>query len=50
MVIMLISFNGTFLFFVRLFDPLMRSFIINLLLFNREFIAKYKENLIKEKI
>ena len=48
-VIMLISFNGTFLFFVRLFDPLMRSFIINLLLFNREFIAKYKENLIKEK-
>ena len=49
MVIMLISFNGTFLFFVRLFDPLMRSFIINLLLFNREFIAKYKENLIKEK-
>jgi len=48
-VIMLISFNGTFLFFVRLFDPLMRNFIINLLLFNREFIAKYKENLIKEK-
>ena len=46
---MLISFNGTFLFFVRLFDPLMRNFIINLLLFNREFIAKYKENLIKEK-
>ena len=49
MVIMLISFNGTFLFFVRLFDPLMRSFIINLLLFNREFISKYKENLLKEK-
>ena len=48
-VIMLISFNGTFLFFVRLFDPLMRSFIISLLLFNREFIARYKENLIKEK-
>ena len=49
MVIMLISFNGSFLFIVRLFDQLMRSFIINLLLFNREFISKYKENLLKEK-
>ena len=49
MVIMLISFNGSFLFIVRLFDQLMRSFIINLLLFNREFISKYEENLLKEK-
>ena len=48
-VIMLISFNGTFLFFVRLFDPLMRNFIFNLFLFNREFIKKYKEHLLKEK-
>ena len=48
-VIMLISFNGTFLFFVRLFDPLMRNFILNLFLFNREFITKYKEHLLKEK-
>ena len=48
-VIMLISFNGTFLFFVRLFDPLMRNFIINLVLFNREFIKNYEENLLKEK-
>ena len=48
-VIMLISFNGTFLFFVRLFDPLMRNFILNLFLFNREFITKYKEHLLNEK-
>lgn len=48
-VIMLISFNGTFLFLVRLFDPLMRNFIINLLTFNREFISTYKEYLLKEK-
>ena len=33
--ISLISFFGSFLFFVKLFDPVMRSFIINLLLFNR---------------
>ena len=48
-VIMLISFNGTFIFIVRLFDPLVRNFIINLFLFNREFIKNYKEYLIKEK-
>ena len=48
-VIMLISFNGTFLFFVRLFDPLMRNFLLNLFLFNREFIKNYKELLLKEK-
>ena len=48
-VIMLISFNGTFLFFVRLFDSLMRNFLINLVLFNREFIKNYEENLLKEK-
>ena len=49
-VIMLISFNGTFLFIVRLFDPLVRNFIINLFLFNREFIKNYyKDYLIKEK-
>ena len=49
MVILLISFNGTFLFLVRLFDPLMRNFIINLLSFNREFISNYKQYLLKEK-
>ena len=49
MVIMLISFNGTFLFLVRLFDPLMRNFIINLLMFNREFISSYEEYLLKER-
>ena len=48
-VILLISFNGTFLFFVRLFDPLMRNFILNLLLFNKEFIKNYREHLLKEK-
>ena len=48
-VIMLISFNGTFLFLVRLFDPLMRNFIFNLLSFNKEFIKNYKEHLLKEK-
>ena len=49
MVILLISFNGTFLFLVRLFDPLMRNFIFNLLSFNREFISNYKNNLLNEK-
>ena len=49
MVIMLISFNGTFLFIVRLFDPLMRNFVINLLSFNREFISNYKNNILNEK-
>ena len=48
-VITLISFNGTFIFIVRLFDPLVRNFIINLFLFNREFIKNYKEHLLKEK-
>ena len=37
-VISLISFFGSFIFLVKLFDPLIRSFIINLLLFNRDFI------------
>ena len=37
-VISLISFFGSFIFIVKLFDPLIRSFIINLLLFNRDFI------------
>ena len=36
--ISLISFFGSFLFLVKLFDPLMRNFIINLLLFNRNYI------------
>ena len=49
MVILLISFNGTFLFIVRLFDPLMRNFIVNLLSFNREFISNYKNYLLKDK-
>ena len=49
LVIMLISFHGTFLFLVRLFDPLMRNFIVNLLLFNREFLSNYKNYLLKEK-
>jgi hypothetical protein len=49
MVILLISFNGTFLFIVRLFDPLMRNFIVNLLSFNREFISNYKKSLLKDK-
>ena len=49
LVIMLISFNGSFLFIVRLFDQLMRNFIISLLLFNREFLSNYKEQLLKEK-
>ena len=46
--VFLISFSGTFIFCVRLLNPFMRTFIINLLLFNREFISNYKEKLIKE--
>ena len=37
-VIILISFFSSFLFLVKLFDPLMRNLIVNLLLFNRGFI------------
>ena len=40
-IISLISFFGSFLFLVKLFDPLIRNFIINLLLFNREFIDNF---------
>ena len=47
--IFFISFSGTFLFCIRLHDPLMRAFIINLLSFNREFISNYEKNLVKEK-
>ena len=47
--IFLISFSGSFIFCVRLFDPLMRAFIFNLLSFNREFLSNYKEQLLKEK-
>ena len=43
-VISLISFFGSFIFLVKLFDPLIRSFIINLLLFNRDFIFNDQNN------
>jgi len=36
-----ISFFSSFLFIVKLFDPLMRSLIVNLLSFNREFLNNY---------
>ena len=49
MTILLICFSGTFILCLRLLDPLMRRFLINLILFNREFITKYKEHLLKEK-
>lgn len=42
-VIILISFFSSFLFLVKLFDPLMRNLIINLLLFNREFIYNHDD-------
>ena len=47
--IFLISCSGTFIFCVRLLDPLMRSFIVNLIKFNRGFISNYKDYLLKEK-
>jgi hypothetical protein len=47
--ILLISFSGTFLICIRLSDPLMRAFILNLITWNREFISNYKEQLLKEK-
>ena len=40
----LLSFFGSFIFLVKLFDPLLRNFIINLLLFNREFINNFGVN------
>ena len=49
MTILLICFSGTFILCLRLLDPLMRRFLINLILFNREFITKYKEHILKEK-
>mgnify|MGYP002624360497 CR=1 FL=1 len=49
MTVLLICFSGTFILCLRLLDPLMRRFLINLLLFNREFITKYKEHILKEK-
>jgi len=47
--ILLICFSGTFILCLRLLDPLMRNFLISLILFNREFITKYKEHILKEK-
>ena len=47
--IFLISFSGTFIFCIRLLDPLMRSFIINLIKFNRGFISNYKDYFLKDK-
>jgi len=49
MTILLICFSGTFILGLRLLDPFMRKFLINLILFNREFITKYKEHILKEK-
>jgi hypothetical protein len=46
--VFLISFSGTFIFGIRLLDPFTRNCIVNLILFNREFITKYKEKLLKE--
>ena len=43
-VMILLSFFGSFIFLVKLFDPLLRNFIINLLLFNREFINNFGVN------
>ena len=43
-VIILISFYSSFLFIVKLFDPLIRKLIINLLLFNREFLYRHYNN------
>ena len=39
-----ISFFGSFLFLVKLFDPLIRNLIVNLLSFNREFLNDYSSN------
>ena len=47
--IFLISCSGIFIFCIRLLDPLMRTFIVNLVRLNKEFISNYKANLIKEK-
>ena len=47
--ILLISFSGAFIFCIRLLDPLMRTFLVNLIYFNREFISNYKEHLLKDK-
>ena len=44
-IISLISFFGSFLFLVKLFDPLIRKYLINLLLFNREFIDDFDINI-----
>ena len=50
MVILLINLNGTFLFIIGLFVPLMHKFLVNLLCFNRKFISNYKKYLLKYKI
>ena len=42
----LISFSGTFIFCIRLLNPLMRTFIFNLMIFNRDFFSNYKEKLL----
>ena len=49
MTILLICFSGTFIFCIILLHPLMRSFLINFIFFNKEYIEKYKEHLLNEK-
>ena len=44
-VMTLISFFGSFIFLIKLFDPLIRRVIVNLLLFNRDFIDNNQNNI-----
>ena len=46
--IFLISFSGTFIFCMRLLDPFMRNFTINLICMNKEYISNFKEKLLRD--
>ena len=46
----LISFYGTFIFIVKLSDPIMRDFLLSIILFNKKYIKEYEPLMKKEKL
>ena len=46
----LISFYGTFIFLVKLTDPIMRDFLLSIILFNKKYIKEYEPLMKKEKL
>ena len=46
----LISFYGTFIFIVKLTDPIMRDFLLSIIFCNKKYIKEYEPLMKKEKL